>query len=704
MLNSPHQSPPLPPHKDSATYPAQVVDLTLEQQVLLVSFEGDSQLDLHLGPREPSEVKEVMEVIDVKEATAQETAKDNTKPKSRAGSIGARSKDAFSAISKRFSPPPSRSQSQSNSSPSTPAPASTSQCSDTPGSTGSTDDSGSVSHSSQKQTGPLSGSPFKDHSRHHTDSATILPQQHNRRSRSSFTSSCSASSPSSSTSTASSPSSSVFFSPTAFYSSIFSPKHSTSSHSHSHCHSQGQCSSINPLSPTFSSNCFSSLTTTTTPTGDTLRSTPPTSRTMMSHRASFAEPGSRSFLAPDNTSMNEMGSPITRQTRSASCTRLFPMSSPSFSSLAMMSSLSSGGTPSSETLSIPGTRNHPGSETCPVEEHQAPLLAPGLYPSQAPITAITANLDSPSPSSSSSSSSLSLSLSSTATKSTATTTIPPTIATGATTGTSTSTTTTVTTTDRRPSPTTSSSSSSFFPVSSPSLPSSSAFFPPSSTTTSTASTSSSSSSTSSSSMLPPLPLFPSLPLGSSFHSSSTTTASSTINQNHPHHPHLPYFDDSRDSSSSSSSSLSLSSHSHSHSHSLPPTSTPIHSSLSSTTSAVSIMGVSSPALHSHSTHAAPLGSHGTSASTGGGMATCQPHPHAHAHSHHPFAHPHGASGLSFEASVQGLELSLPGKASSALPIANSSRSLMPPASPMSSSFNSDSGFPGGSRRSSKDSV
>ncbi|KAG9060994.1 hypothetical protein KI688_007824 [Linnemannia hyalina] len=143
MLNSPHQSPPLPPHKDSATYPAQVVDLTLEQQVLLVSFEGDSQLDLHLGPREPpevKEVKEVMEAIDVKEATAQETAKDNTKPKSRAGSIGARSKDAFSAISKRFSPPPSRSQSQSNSSPSTPAPASTSQCSDTPGSTGSTDD------------------------------------------------------------------------------------------------------------------------------------------------------------------------------------------------------------------------------------------------------------------------------------------------------------------------------------------------------------------------------------------------------------------------------------------------------------------------------------------------------------------------------------------------------------------------------------
>ncbi|KAK5820808.1 hypothetical protein F5H01DRAFT_365209 [Linnemannia elongata] len=698
MLNSPHQSPPLPPHKDSATYPAQVVDLTLEQQVLLVSLEGDPQLDLQLGPREPAEIKEVKEV---KESTVQETAKDNTKPKSRTGSIGSRSKDALSAISKRFSPPPSRSQSQSNSSPSTPAPASTSQYSDTPGSAGSTDDSGSVSHSSQKQTGSLTGSPFRDHSRHHTDSATILPQQHNRRSRSSFTSSCSASTSSSATSTASSPSSSVFFSPTAFYTSLFSPKHSTSSHSHSHSHGHGQCSSINPLSPTSSSNCFSSLTTTTTTTGGTLRSTSSTSGTVMAHRASFAEPGSKSFLAPDNTSMNEVGSPITRQTRSASCTRLFPMSSPSFSSLAMISSLSSGGTPTSETLSIPGTGNYLGSETCPIEEHQAPLLAPGLYPSQAPITAITANSDSPSPSSSSPSSpSLFLSLSSNATKSTTTTSIPPTVATG-----------TTTTTDRRPSPTTSSSSLSFFPASSPSFPSSSALFPPSSTTISSSTTTASTSSSSSSSMLPPLPLFPSLPLGSSFQSSSTTSSSAN-NQNHPHHPHLPYFDDSRDSSSSSSSSsssLSLSSHSHSHSHShsLPPTSTPIHSSsLLSTTSVVSIMGVSSPALHSHSPHVTSLGSHGTAPSTGGAMATCQPHPHAHAHAHahHPFAHPHGTSGLSFEASVQGLELSLPGKASSALPIANSSRSLMPPASPMSSSFNSDSGFPGGSRRSSKDSV
>ncbi|KAF9332463.1 hypothetical protein BGZ91_011694, partial [Linnemannia elongata] len=87
-----------------ATYPAQVVDLTLEQQVLLVSLEGDPQLDLQLGPREPAEIKEVKEV---KESTAQETAKDNTKPKSRTGSIGSRSKDALSAISKRFSPPPS---------------------------------------------------------------------------------------------------------------------------------------------------------------------------------------------------------------------------------------------------------------------------------------------------------------------------------------------------------------------------------------------------------------------------------------------------------------------------------------------------------------------------------------------------------------------------------------------------------------------
>ncbi|KAK3840178.1 MAG: hypothetical protein JOS17DRAFT_726286 [Linnemannia elongata] len=554
MLSSPHQSPTLPPQKDSDTHLAQVVDLTLEQQVLLVSLEGDPQLDLQLGPREPAEVKEVIEVIEVKEFK-EATVKDNAKPKSRAGSIGARSKDALSAISKRFSPPPSRSQSQSNSSPSTPAPAGTSQYSNTSGSVGSTDDNGSVFHSSLKQTGSLSGSPFKDHTRHHTDSATIIPQQHNRRSRSSFTSSCSASSSSSSASTASSPSSSVFFSPTAFYTSLFSPKHSTSSHSHSHSHSQGQCNSINPLSPTSSSNCFSSLTTTTTTTGGTLRSTPPTSGTMMAHRASFAEPGSRSFLAPDNTSTNEMGSPITRQTRSASCTRLFPMSSPSFSSLAMMSPLSSGGTPTSETLSIPGAGNHPGFETCPIEEHQAPLLAPGLYPSQAPITAIAANPDSPSPSPSSSSSScssLSLPLSSAATKSTGTATMPPTIATG--------------------------------------------------------------------------------------------------------------------------------------------------------TTAVSIMGVSSPALHSHSAHTAALSSHGTASSTGGAMATCQPHPHAHAHSHHPFAHPHGASGLSFESSVQGLELSLPGKASSALPIANSSRSLMPPASPLSSSFNSDSGFPSGSRRSSKDSV
>ncbi|KAF9905208.1 hypothetical protein EC991_001911 [Linnemannia zychae] len=90
------------------------------------------------------------------------------------------------------------------------------------------------------------------------------------------------------------------------------------------------------------------------------------------------------------------------------------------------------------------------------------------------------------------------------------------------------------------------------------------------------------------------------------------------------------------------------------------------------------MGAPSPAPHSHSTHSTHSGPTGNNVGSN--------------------------SGLSFEASVQGLELSLPGKASAAMPIANSTRSLMPPASPMSSSFNSDSGFPGGSRRSSKDSV
>ncbi|KAG0366141.1 hypothetical protein BGX24_003829 [Mortierella sp. AD032] len=129
------------------------------------------------------------------------------------------------------------------------------------------------------------------------------------------------------------------------------------------------------------------------------------------------------------------------------------------------------------------------------------------------------------------------------------------------------------------------------------------------------------------------------------------------------------------------------------------------------------MGAPSPALHSnsaHSAHSGLTGNNNGNNNNGGAMATFQPLPHSHAHahshshshshSHHPFAHPHGASGLSFEASVQGLELSLPGKATSAMPIANSNCSLMPPVSPMSSSFNSDSGFPSGSRRSSKDSV
>ncbi|KAF9920193.1 hypothetical protein FBU30_010025, partial [Linnemannia zychae] len=707
MLNSPQQSasslqqePPsvLPqPLKDTAATHSNATasndELTLEQQVLLVSLEDDPQLQsfLQIQPiSQETEAKEIKEMITIKE-TPKDTIKD-IKPKNRAGSISARSKEAFTAISKRFSPPPSRS--QSTSTPSTPVPT-TSSCStqyeDTPGATGSIESNGSstsVSHSSLSHTGSTSlpVSHFKDHSRHHTDPATFIPAQYNRRSRSSI-SSCSVSSscctatnttsPSSccTATNTTSPSSSIFFSPAAFYTSLFSPKHSTGCHNHSH--TQNHCSTVNPLSPTSSLNSFSCVTPAATTTTRTTYS-----GVTMTSRASFSEPGSKPLQLPDADSI-QGSAPISRQTRSASCTRLFPMSSsPSFSSLTTMlpstCSLDAGIPVNKEdiypeslepSLSVPG--HNPGSETAPMEEDQT-SLAQGLYPSQASITTFKTNPDSSSPT-----------LSSTSTNPKTLLVMPMT-----------NTTTSTTALDRRPSPTF--STSPFLPTPSPSLPSS-ALFP--STSISSSSTTASSSTLS---MLPPLPLFPPLPLGSF--------------QNHPHHPHLPnlpYLDDSRDSSSSSSSSslpLSLS-HTfasttipHTTSSSLSTTAT----STSSTAITAPIMGASSPVLYSQSHGTTPTGNN--ACLIGNGMTTCHSHTHVHSHSHHPFAHPPppqgNVNGLSFEASVQGLELSLPGKVSAAVPIVdnNGTRSLLPPASPMSSSFNSDSGFPAGSRRSSKDSV